>query len=36
VECQGITEFEEARIETLQEEVATKNGFDLRMHKHEL
>jgi len=36
VECQGITEFEEPRIETLQEEVATKNGFDLRMHKHEL
>src|SRR5258706_8030032 len=36
VECQGITEFEEPRIETLQEEVAKQNGFELRTHKHEL
>ncbi len=36
IECQGITEFEEPRIETLQDEVAKKHGFDLRTHKHEL
>jgi Fur family transcriptional regulator, ferric uptake regulator len=36
LECQGITEFEEPRIETLQDEVAKKHGFDLRTHKHEL
>ncbi|HEY3593855.1 MAG TPA: Fur family transcriptional regulator [Polyangiaceae bacterium] len=36
VECHGITEFEEPRIETLQDEVAIRYGFDLRTHKHEL
>ena len=35
-ECQGITEFEEPRIETLQDDVAKRYGFDLRSHKHEL
>jgi len=36
IECQGITEFEEPRIELLQDEIATQHGFDLRTHKHEL
>src|SRR5258706_14742338 len=36
IECQGITEFEEPRIETLQDEIARQNGFELRTHKHEL
>jgi Fur family ferric uptake transcriptional regulator len=36
IECQGITEFEEPRIETLQDDVAKRYGFDLRSHKHEL
>jgi Fur family ferric uptake transcriptional regulator len=36
IECQGITEFEEPRIEALQDEVAEKHGFALRTHKHEL
>jgi Fur family transcriptional regulator, ferric uptake regulator len=36
VECGDITEFEEPRIEQLQDKVAKKYGFDLRSHKHEL
>jgi Fur family ferric uptake transcriptional regulator len=36
VECGDITEFEEPRIEDLQEKVARKYGFALRSHKHEL
>jgi Fur family ferric uptake transcriptional regulator len=36
VECGDITEFEEPRIEDLQEKVARQYGFDLRTHKHEL
>lgn len=36
VECASITEFEEPRIEELQEEIATRHGFKLRTHKHEL
>jgi len=36
VECHGITEFEEPRIESLQDEVADRHGFELRTHKHEL
>lgn len=36
VECGDITEFEEPRIETIQEEIGRKYGFDLRSHKHEL
>jgi Fur family transcriptional regulator, ferric uptake regulator len=36
IECHGITEFEEPRIEALQDEVARTYGFDLRTHKHEL
>jgi Fur family ferric uptake transcriptional regulator len=36
VECGDIVEFEEPRIEALQEKVARKYGFELRSHKHEL
>jgi Fur family ferric uptake transcriptional regulator len=36
VACGSITEFEEPRIEDLQERVARKYGFELRSHKHEL
>jgi Fur family ferric uptake transcriptional regulator len=36
VDCNTITEFEEPRIEELQEKVARKYGFQLRTHKHEL
>jgi Fur family ferric uptake transcriptional regulator len=36
VECQRIVEFEEPRVETLQEEIASKHGFVVRSHKHEL
>jgi Fur family ferric uptake transcriptional regulator len=36
VECGKITEFEEPRIEELQEHVARKHGFELRSHKHEM
>ena len=36
VECGSIVEFEEDRIESLQEEIANRYGFALRSHKHEL
>jgi Fur family ferric uptake transcriptional regulator len=36
IDCGDITEFEEPRVEALQEEVARKYGFHLRSHKHEL
>ncbi|MGH7269178.1 MAG: Fur family transcriptional regulator [Polyangiaceae bacterium] len=36
VGCGAITEFEEPRIEQLQEAVARKYAFELRSHKHEL
>jgi Fur family ferric uptake transcriptional regulator len=36
VGCGDIIEFEEPRIEELQERVARKHGFELRSHKHEL
>jgi Fur family ferric uptake transcriptional regulator len=36
VDCGDITEFEEPRIEELQERIAHKYGFQLRSHKHEL
>lgn len=35
-ECGDIVEFEEPRIEDLQEAVAAQYGFALRTHKHEL
>jgi Fur family ferric uptake transcriptional regulator len=34
--CGTIIEFEEPRIERLQEELARSHGFELRRHKHEL
>jgi Fur family ferric uptake transcriptional regulator len=36
VECGSIEEFEEPRIEELQDEVAAHHGFEVRHHKHEL
>jgi Fur family ferric uptake transcriptional regulator len=36
VACGDIIEFEEPRIEELQERVARNHGFELRSHKHEL
>ena len=36
LECGTITEFEEPAIESLQEQVATRYGFQVRHHKHEL
>jgi Fur family ferric uptake transcriptional regulator len=36
VECASIVEFEEPRIEALQEEIAGRYGFELRSHKHEM
>lgn len=36
IDCGTIVEFEEPRIETLQEAVATQHGYELRSHKHEL
>jgi Fur family ferric uptake transcriptional regulator len=36
IECGDIVEFEEPRIEELQEKIAHKHGFLLRSHKHEL
>jgi Fur family ferric uptake transcriptional regulator len=35
-ECSRIVEFEDERIERLQEELAREHGFELRRHKHEL
>ena len=36
IECGDITEFEEPRIESLQDEIARRYGFELRSHKHEM
>lgn len=36
VECGRIVEFEDARIEALQEDVARAHGFELEWHRHEL
>ena len=36
VQCGAITEFEEPRIEDLQDRVAKRYGFSVRSHKHEL
>jgi Fur family transcriptional regulator, ferric uptake regulator len=36
VECAKIIEFEEPKIEELQERVAARHGFILRSHKHEM
>jgi len=36
LECGRIQEFEEPQIEDLQERVATRYGFEVHHHKHEL
>ena len=36
VECGNIVEFEEPRVEAIQEEIAARYGFELRSHKHEM
>ena len=36
VACGDITEFEEPKIEALQEQVAARYGFELQSHKHEM
>lgn len=36
LECGGITEFEEPRIEALQRSVADSYGYLLKTHNHEL
>jgi len=36
LECGKITEFEEPSIEELQDRVATRYGFLVKQHKHEL
>jgi Fur family ferric uptake transcriptional regulator len=36
LDCGDIVEFEEPRIEVLQEEIAERHGFLLRSHKHEM
>jgi Fur family ferric uptake transcriptional regulator len=36
LDCGSITEFEEPTIEQLQERVATRYGFSVSHHKHEL
>ncbi|MGO9711164.1 MAG: Fur family transcriptional regulator [Polyangiaceae bacterium] len=36
LDCGDIVEFEEPRIEALQEDVAERYGFLLRSHKHEM
>ena len=36
LDCGKITEFEEPAIEELQDRVATRYGFEVQAHKHEL
>jgi Fur family ferric uptake transcriptional regulator len=36
VSCGKIIEFEEPRIEELQDEIATRYGFEITSHKHEM
>jgi Fur family ferric uptake transcriptional regulator len=36
LDCGKIIEFEEPRIDELQEQVARRHGFQVRFHKHEL
>ncbi len=36
IQCGDIVEFEEPRIEALQDEIARSHGFDLRSHKLEM
>jgi Fur family ferric uptake transcriptional regulator len=34
--CRRIIEFEEPRIETIQDEIAARYGFEIHSHKHEM
>lgn len=36
VECGAILEFEEPRIEEIQERIAAERGFDVVSHRHEI
>lgn len=36
VDCGKIVEFEEPKIEELQEKIAARHGFVLKTHKHEM
>jgi Fur family ferric uptake transcriptional regulator len=36
ISCGKIVEFEEPRIEVLQEEIAKRHGFAISSHKHEM
>jgi Fur family transcriptional regulator, ferric uptake regulator len=36
MKCGRIVEFEDERIESLQEDLARRHGFELKRHKHEL
>jgi Fur family transcriptional regulator, ferric uptake regulator len=36
ISCGTIVEFEEPRIEALQDEVAERHGFEIASHKHEM
>lgn len=36
VDCGKIVEFEEPRIEALQDEIAARYGFEITSHKHEM
>ena len=36
VDCGRIVEFEEPKIEELQEKIASRHGFLLKSHKHEM
>ncbi len=36
VSCGKIEEFEEPRIEALQDEIAARHGFEVASHKHEM
>lgn len=36
LDCGKIVEFEESRIEQLQDQIAARHGFALSSHKHEL
>ena len=36
LDCGKIIEFEEPRIEALQDEIAEKYGFEIASHKHEM
>jgi Fur family ferric uptake transcriptional regulator len=36
VECAKIIEFEEPKIEALEEAIAARYGFSLKSHKHEM